>query len=59
MKNKKHKKAIGLDTPKKVIGIDVCKDSVSIVRLEKSYGKISLIGCSRVAIDKESPGVSS
>jgi Tfp pilus assembly PilM family ATPase/Tfp pilus assembly protein PilN len=56
MKNKKHKKTIGLDTPKKVIGIDVCKDSVSIVRLEKSYGKISLIGCSRVAIDKESPG---
>ncbi len=54
MKRKKHKN-IGLDSPKKVIGIDVSKDSVSIVRLEKSYGKISLIGCSRVAIDKESP----
>jgi Tfp pilus assembly protein PilN len=52
----KHKKAIVLNSPKKVIGIDVCKDSVSVVRLERSFGRIFLLGCSRTAIDKNSFG---
>jgi Tfp pilus assembly PilM family ATPase len=52
----KRKKAARRDVSKKVVGIDVSKDFVSVVRLERNLGKISLLGCSRVAIDKESLG---
>ena len=55
MKKPSHKKAIGLNQYKKAIGIDVCNGFVNVVSLERNFGKVSIVGHSRIAI-KESAG---
>lgn len=45
------KKALGR---KRALGIDVCKESVNIVHIERNGGKITLLGSRRIKIDKGS-----
>jgi Tfp pilus assembly PilM family ATPase len=53
MKKKSHK-SFRVHVRKKAVGIDVCKDSVSVVRLERNGDIITLLGSSRIKIDKGS-----
>lgn len=53
MRKKKHK-SFRVNAHKKTVGIDVCKDSVSVVRLERDGDRIMLLGSSRIKIEKES-----
>jgi Tfp pilus assembly PilM family ATPase/Tfp pilus assembly protein PilN len=53
---KKNQKSFRVHVHKKAVGIDVCKDSVSVVRLERYGDRITLTGCGRVTIGKEAGG---
>ncbi len=51
---RKKQKSFQVNVHKKALGIDVCKDSVNVVRLERNGEKITILGGSRVKIEKES-----
>ncbi|PKL47194.1 MAG: hypothetical protein CVV39_06175 [Planctomycetes bacterium HGW-Planctomycetes-1] len=52
MRKKSHK-SFQVNVHKKAVGIDVCKNSVNVVRLERNGEKISILGSSRAKIEKE------